>query len=131
MIDDDQDDIYATQRRLSDSNISNKFVSETDPDKLFLKLDSMELWEDGKPNVIILLDLNMPGTSGYDVLKRLKEHETYSRIPVLMLCKSDDIVDMLESFEFGADGYLVKPVVPSEMLAVVNDLGSVKLQMVH
>lgn len=131
MVDDDQDDIYTTMRRLSQSKITNGFVYELDPRNLFGRLAALESWEQGDPNVVILLDINMPRIDGFEVLQTLKNHEKYKDIPVLMLCTSDDAVDMLESFEHGADGYLVKPIVPSEMLQAVNDLTSHQIQLVQ
>lgn len=131
MVDDDQDDIYTTMRRLSESSLANRFLFETDSKRLFEKLEKINFWEDEKLNLIILLDINMPGIDGFEVLRSLKSHEKYKDIPVFMLCTSDDVVDMLESFDLGADGYLTKPIAPNEMLAVINDLGEHKLQLVQ
>ncbi len=131
MVDDDQDDIYMTMRRLSQSKITNGFVYELDPRNLLGRLAALELQDQGDPNVVILLDINMPRIDGFEVLQTLKKHEKYKDIPVLMLCTSDDAVDMLESFENGADGYLVKPIVPAEMLQAVNDLTSHQIQLVQ
>lgn len=137
MVDDDKDDIYTTMRRISGSSLCSSFLYETDPQKLLEKLeklekvDSINNWESGKLNLIILLDINMPRVDGFDILKELKSNEKYKDIPVFMLCTSDDVVDMLDSFELGADGYLVKPIAPNEMLTAINDLGSHKLQLVQ
>ena len=59
---------------------------------------------------IILLDLKMPGISGQDVLKKLKNTEKLKRIPVIILTSSKDEGDRAMSYDLGANSYLVKPV---------------------
>lgn len=131
MVDDDHDDVYSTMRMLAGSNITNQFLCETDPDKLFEKLSRLETIGEGELNLIILLDINMPRTSGLEVLKTLKSSEKYKHIPVFMLSTSDDVVDMLDSYDIGADGYLTKPIIPNEMITAVNEFSAHKLQLVQ
>lgn len=56
----------------------------------------------------ILLDLNLPGVSGIDVLQRLR-HDALDATPVLILTARDTERDRLKGFESGADDYLTKP----------------------
>ena len=124
MVDDDKDDIYATKRRLADSGIPHNFASETQPDNLFQKLDEMFQSMEGEFNLVILLDVNMPGINGFEVLRNLKKNDHFKHIPVFMLCHSDDVIDMAGSFSNGANGYLIKPLVPKDLLAAINDLNT-------
>jgi two-component system OmpR family response regulator len=55
----------------------------------------------------IVLDIMLPGLSGYEVLKRLRAEDV--RTPVLMLSAKDGDYDLADAFELGADDYLVKP----------------------
>ena len=55
---------------------------------------------------LVVLDILMPGMSGFQVLRQLRET---SDIPVIMLSARTDIVDKIESFELGADDYVTKP----------------------
>lgn len=63
-----------------------------------------------KENVdAILLDRQMPGLNGNDVLKTLKNKDETANIPVLMLTSDNAIIDVAESLELGANDYIVKP----------------------
>lgn len=59
---------------------------------------------------IILLDLNMPGVDGRDVLKRVKANEDVRDIPIVVLTTSDDQKDIDSCYQAGANTYIHKPV---------------------
>jgi two-component system, response regulator len=59
---------------------------------------------------LLLLDLKMPGIDGLEVLRRVKQHAQTSVIPVVVLSTSREEKDILESYQLGANSYLVKPV---------------------
>jgi len=61
-----------------------------------------------RPNIIVL-DLNMPKLSGFEVLKRLKSDLQYNFIPVVMLTSSQQEADIVKSYSLGASGYIPKP----------------------
>lgn len=71
---------------------------------------------------LILLDLKMPGLSGIEVLQRLKQTETYKRIPVVILTSSTEEGDRAMSYDLGANSYLVKPISFSGFLDVVKHI---------
>ncbi len=58
---------------------------------------------------LILLDLNMPGLSGLDVLKEIKADEDLKRIPITMFSTSDSAEDVKRCASLGANAYVVKP----------------------
>lgn len=58
---------------------------------------------------IILLDLNLPGLSGLEVLKRIKEIPYFKYVPVILFSTSDDLNDVKTSLEIGANAFLTKP----------------------
>jgi two-component system response regulator CpxR len=67
---------------------------------------------------LIILDVMLPGLSGFDVLKQLRE--TGAKTPVLMLTARGDDVDRIVGLDLGADDYLSKPYNPRELLARVK-----------
>jgi class 3 adenylate cyclase len=69
---------------------------------------------------LILLDLLMPGMSGYEVLERLKCDPRHSDIPVLMISALDEIDSAVRCIEAGAEDYLAKPFDPVLLRARVN-----------
>lgn len=58
---------------------------------------------------IILLDLNLPGLSGLDLVKRIRENPFLRYVPVIFFSTSDNPRDVKASLEFGANAYLTKP----------------------
>lgn len=64
---------------------------------------------------LILLDIMMPGTSGFKICKELKEKEKLSSIPVIILSGKKDESDKVSGLDIGADDYIVKPFSASEL----------------
>jgi two-component system response regulator len=59
---------------------------------------------------LILLDIKLPGISGLNVLKQLRQHQRYLHTPVVILTTSDESSDILEGYNLGVNSYLQKPV---------------------
>ena len=59
---------------------------------------------------LVLLDLNMPGLSGSDVLKEIRETRPASELPVVMVTASTQIADVLNARRLGANDYVSKPI---------------------
>ncbi len=73
-----------------------------------------------EPADLVLLDVLMPGMSGYDVLQHLKADEQLRGIPVLMISALDEIDSVVRCVELGADDYLSKPFDPVLLRARVG-----------
>jgi len=69
---------------------------------------------------IVLLDVNIPGMDGFELLKRWREVPAMHRIPIMMLSSAGKEEDILRGFELGADDYMVKPFSPLELLARIH-----------
>ncbi|MBI5805370.1 response regulator [candidate division TA06 bacterium] len=69
---------------------------------------------------LILLDLMLPGISGLDLLKQLKEDTVTKDVPVIIITALGDLKTKVKSFYMGVDDYLVKPVNSLELLARVK-----------
>ena len=61
---------------------------------------------------VVLLDLQMPGMDGREVLRRIKEHPEWRATPVIIISGSQDMDGIIECIEAGADDYLFKPFNP-------------------
>ena len=72
---------------------------------------------------LILLDLNLPGLSGAGVLEQRALHPELRRIPVLVLTSSDARSDIRQSYELGANCYLIKPMGLSAFQETVQAIG--------
>ena len=81
------------------------------------------------PPDIILLDIMMPGMSGYDVCERLKSDPSTRDIPVIFLTAMDQTTDEARGFELGAADYITKPVNPPILEARVRTHVALKFAM--
>jgi two-component system response regulator CpxR len=66
---------------------------------------------------LLILDIMLPGISGLDVLKKIRQK---SNVPVIMLTARGDDIDRIIGLEFGADDYLAKPFNPRELTARIK-----------
>ena len=72
---------------------------------------------------LVLLDVNLPGLSGYEVCQQLKANPVTKALPVLLISGSFvEGRDKAQGLENGADGYLIKPVDPAELMAHIKAL---------
>ena len=71
---------------------------------------------------LILLDVVMPQRNGFQVCRDLKGNAEYSRIPVVMVTSKDQQSDKFWAEQQGADGYVVKPFTPAQLLGAIQRL---------
>ena len=69
---------------------------------------------------LVLLDLNLPRTSGHVVLKNLRSMPSFARVPVVVLSTSNHPADRAACLRDGADDYLVKPPHFTELLRLIS-----------
>ena len=74
-----------------------------------------------QPPELILLDINMPELSGYEVCAQLKANPATRDIPVMFLSALDDVRDKIDAFKAGGVDYVTKPFQAEEVLARVAD----------
>jgi CheY-like chemotaxis protein len=73
--------------------------------------------------LLVLLDLNLPGLDGYQVLTRLKAGERTRRIPVIILTTTDDPREIERCYELGCNVYITKPVEYERFTEAIRKLG--------
>lgn len=71
---------------------------------------------------LILLDLNLPGMSGIDVLQQIKNEETLLSIPVVILTSSDDEHDISQTYSHHANCYITKPLELQGFIEIVQSI---------
>lgn len=105
---------------VDDNSDSRQLVADIlrsmDIDSLLASDGYEALREAQKQPELILLDVNMPGMSGFEVCERLKSDPITSHIPVLMLTALGDVDNRVQGFRYGADDYLTKPYSPRELM---------------
>lgn len=78
--------------------------------------DAHSLIIDEKPD-LLLLDWMLPGTSGIELARRLKQNEVTAGIPIIMLSAKGEEDNKVQGLEVGADDYITKPFSPRELVA--------------
>ncbi|HJV96041.1 MAG TPA: two-component system response regulator CreB [Albitalea sp.] len=72
-----------------------------------------------QPPALVILDVGLPDSSGFEVFKRLRE---FSDVPVVFLTARSDEIDRVVGLELGADDYVAKPFSPRELVARVRSI---------
>jgi len=106
LVEDDRVDAMTVRRALKDLEVTNELVHRVNGEESLQYLRN----EGNKKPCVILLDLNMPKMNGVEFLKVAKADEALKKIPVVVLTTSKQEQDVLESFNLGVAGYIVKPV---------------------
>ena len=82
-------------------------------------LEALDLAKAHRPDVVVL-DLMIPGLSGLDVLAKLREEDNGQKLPVVVISAWGDARE--DAFAAGADRFVLKPFVPDDLRAVVEEL---------
>lgn len=83
----------------------------------------MDRWAAGEPlPAVILLDINLPKINGLEVLRALKAHAQFRRIPVVILTSSREDRDLKEAYDLGVNSYIEKPVSFSKFMEVADQI---------
>ncbi len=113
MVEDSDDDFFAAIRAFKKAKMANPVQRCTNGeqalDYLYRRGEFAPPAEAPRPS-IILLDLNLPGTDGREVLKIIKSDEHLKKIPVIVLTISEAKEDIEACYRHGANTYIQKPV---------------------
>jgi two-component system, response regulator len=106
IVEDSEDDFYATSRAFEKANLHNPIIRAESGSEALEILQDQNAQKPG----LILLDLNMPGIDGRKTLEIIKSAEFLKAIPVVILTTSDDERDISTCYALGANTYIQKPV---------------------
>ena len=126
LVEDNSNDAELTMRALKKNHLANKVVHVKDGvealDFLFCQGSYKDRSLKSGPKVVFL-DLKLPKIDGLEVLKKIKQDERTKVIPVVVLTSSQEEKDMVESYRYGVNSYIVKPVDFEHFLKSVSELG--------
>src|SRR3954462_12261516 len=112
LIDDSQNDVELVLDALEEEKLSDQAFVLRDGAEALDYLFRRQKYADIKDSLpaLILLDLKMPKVDGLEVLRQIKEDVNLKRIPVVMMTSSREEIDVLRSYNLGANSYVVKPI---------------------
>lgn len=126
LVEDNPDDEALTLRALKKNNIANDVVVARDGvealDYLFAKGDFKDR-DGGILPAIILLDLKLPKIDGLEVLKGIRADPRTRFLPVVVLTSSSEEQDLMNSYSYGCNSYIRKPVDFDNFIEAVAHLG--------
>ncbi len=122
IVDDDPDD----RQIILDAFLEN----DPDIDYVFIEsgdelIETLRQSSDSEYPSLVILDLNMPGMLGMTALKEIKSDPQFSRIPIVVLTTSKLNSDRKLSYELGANCFLTKPALYSELVEITKAISNV------
>jgi len=106
LIEDNNVDALSVKRALSELKVTNPLVHSINGQEALEYLRD----ETNKKSCLILLDLDMPEMNGIEFLKIIKADQILKKIPIVVLTLSKKEQDVVESFNLGVAGYMVKTI---------------------
>jgi two-component system, response regulator len=126
LVEDNPRDVELTRRALQKSNITNGLMVAEDG------VEALKYFfgEDGKSGcssedlpIVVLLDLKLPRVDGLEVLRRMRADAKTKLVPVVVLTSSNEEMDIVTSYNLGANSFVRKPVKFSEFAEAIRQLG--------
>lgn len=125
LAEDNANDLELTLAALDEHRLANEVVTVRDGAQALDYLYRRGAYvnrANGNP-ALVLLDLKMPKVDGLEVLRQIKSDPHLKTIPVVMLTSSREEQDLIRSYEYGVNAYVVKPVDFGEFMGAVRQLG--------
>lgn len=116
--DDDEGERFLLERALEDAGVVRPAVFLDSGQRLVDYLLERARAEQALPQ-LILLDLNMPGLDGREVLRMVKEHPTLRQIPIVVFTNSTSPADVRDAYLRGANSFMTKPIGYQELVNLV------------
>ena len=126
LVEDNEDHAELVMRGMRDQQVANRIHHVADGeqalDYLFSRGAFADPGKNPRPN-LVLLDLRLPRVDGLEVLRIIKTTPALLRIPVVVLTSSDAESDIIKSFDYHANSYVVKPLDFKTFTNLMKDLG--------
>ena len=123
LVEDNKDDEELTIMGLREAHIQNRVDVVRDGAEALDYLFQRGKYKGVELPHLVFLDLKLPKISGLEILKQLRSNTTTKYLPVVIFTSSKEEQDLIESYKFGANSYIQKPVDFEEFSKAVNTLG--------
>src|SRR5258708_10790569 len=125
LAEDDPDDVLLTQIAFENARLANPLQVARDGEEAIAYLQGDGRYADRKRfplPILLLLDLQMPKVSGFQVLEWIRAHPELTHLPVAIMTSSYLDPDVARAYQLGAHSYLIKPPDAEALLALVQRL---------
>jgi len=123
MVEDDEGHARLIEKNIRRAGISNDLRHFTDGASALEYLYNDPEGPAHAGPALILLDLNLPDMSGFDILARIKSDGPLKRMPVVVLTTTDDKVEIERCYDLGCNVYITKPVNYESFSDAIRSLG--------
>lgn len=126
LVEDNADDELLALRALKKTAVPNEVVVARDGEEALEYVFGRGRYagrDVSKQPKVIFLDLKLPKLNGIEVLRSIRKDTRTSRVPVVLLTSSDEVQDLLDGYDSGANSYINKPVDFNEFVEQVKLLG--------
>ncbi len=131
LVDDNPGDVRLTAEALKDGNVWNRLHTAKDGTEAIAFLRRKGKYVDAPRPDLILLDLNMPRMNGLQVLAEIKEDSALKNIPVVILTGSQEMEDIVKTYNLHANSYVTKPVDLEQFIIMVKSITNFWLTLVN
>jgi CheY-like chemotaxis protein len=114
LVEDNHGEVHLIEQAFEERGLPGRLHSVQTGDDVLDWLYQRDGFEDAPRPDLILLDLNLPATSGLTVIEEIKSTRGLQRIPVIVLTSSQSEDDIVEAYRESANACLIKPVDPDE-----------------
>lgn len=121
-VEDEENDVLFMRRALARAGVRVDFQTVCDGDKAVIWLAAGPPYCGRPPPRLVLLDLNLPARSGFEVLEWLREQPTLRHIPVVVFSSSGRPEDREKARRLGASDYILKPTSTLSLVDIARDL---------
>jgi two-component system, response regulator len=126
LVEDSASDEALSLQALRKSHVANEVVVARDGTAALDYLFARNAWKGRDPRdlpQLVLLDLNLPKTSGLEVLRAIRNDARTRMLPVVILTSSREDGDIYEGYGLGANSYIVKPIDTAQFTEAARALG--------
>jgi CheY-like chemotaxis protein len=123
LAEDDANDVLLLERAFEKAGLKPSLRVVNDGEQAIGYLSGRGIYADRKKfplPFLLLLDLKMPGTNGFEVLQWLRQEPDFKRLLIVVLTSSNLQSDVDRAYDLGANSYLVKPVSFDEMANLIQ-----------
>ncbi len=110
LVEDGPDDIDLTLEAAREANLTIPLEIAENATEALARLRQQDAYATAPPPRLVLLDLNLPGHDGREILAQIKTDPALRRIPVIVLTTSDAREDVKQAYDLHANCYITKPV---------------------